>query len=64
MVPFQFIMSKRKAFKRLVFLFTLLSVLLAYLLIMPDISSLKKKTPSKTAFMKYQEKEWAKKGLG
>jgi monofunctional biosynthetic peptidoglycan transglycosylase len=29
---------------------------------MPDFSSLKRKTPHKTAFMKYREKEWAKKG--
>jgi monofunctional biosynthetic peptidoglycan transglycosylase len=31
---------------------------------MPDISSLKGKTPHKTAYMKYREKEWAKKGRG
>jgi monofunctional biosynthetic peptidoglycan transglycosylase len=58
----RFIMAKRKAFKPLFLLFTLLAVLFAYLLLMPDISSLKKKTPTKTAFMKYREKEWAKKG--
>ena len=55
-------MAKRKAFKRLVFLFIILAVPLAYFLVMPDISSLKKKTPAKTAFMKYREKEWSKKG--
>lgn len=60
-------MAKKRGFKRLVFLFILLILLavpLAYFLVMPDISSLKKKNPHKTAFMKYREKEWAKKGRG
>jgi len=57
-------MAKTKGVKWLVFLLILLAVPLAYLLIMPDISSLKRKSPHKTAFMKYREKEWAKKGQG
>jgi monofunctional biosynthetic peptidoglycan transglycosylase len=57
-------MAKKRGFKRLAFLFILLAVPLAYFLVMPDISSLKKKNPHKTAFMKYREKEWAKKGRG
>ena len=55
-------MAKKRGLKRLVFLFILLAVPLAYFLIMPDFSSLKKQTPQKTAFMKYREKEWARKG--
>ena len=35
---------------------------LAYLVLMPDISQLKKKNPPKTAFMEYREKEWKEKG--
>ena len=60
-------MAKKRGVKRLVFLFILLILLavpLAYLLVMPDISSLKRKTPHKTSFMKYREKEWAEKRRG
>jgi monofunctional biosynthetic peptidoglycan transglycosylase len=35
---------------------------LAYLILMPDISQLKKKNPPKTAFMEYREREWKEKG--
>ena len=35
---------------------------LVYLVLMPDISSLKKKNPGQTAFMEYREKEWKEKG--
>jgi monofunctional biosynthetic peptidoglycan transglycosylase len=35
---------------------------LAYLILMPDISRLKKENPAKTAFMEYREKEWKEKG--
>lgn len=33
-----------------------------YLLLMPDISNLKKKNPKKTAFVEYREKQWKEKG--
>ena len=36
--------------------------LLLYFILMPDISRLKKENPQKTAYMKYREKESAKKG--
>ncbi len=35
---------------------------LAYLLAMPDISILRRKNPAKTAYMKYREMEWQRKG--
>jgi monofunctional biosynthetic peptidoglycan transglycosylase len=56
-------MGKRLLFK-IWMLFLLLPVILAlaYLVLMPDISQLKKKNPPKTAFMEYQDKEWKEKG--
>ncbi len=55
-------MGKGRSFKIWV-LFLLLPAIftLAYLSLMPDISQLKKKNPSKTAFMEYREKEWKEK---
>jgi len=55
-------MAKKRRVRWLVFLFILLAVPLGYWLVMPDISSLKRETPHKTAFMKHREKEWAEKG--
>ena len=45
-------------------LFLLLPAILtlAYLALVPDISQLKKRNPSKTAFIEYREKEWKGKG--
>jgi monofunctional biosynthetic peptidoglycan transglycosylase len=43
------------------FLLLLLPFLL-YLLIIPDVSKLRKENPKKTAFMEYREKEWKEKG--
>jgi monofunctional biosynthetic peptidoglycan transglycosylase len=44
-----------------VFLFVFLPVLL-YFVLLPDVSTLKREIPKKTAFMEYREKESAKKG--
>ena len=44
------------------FLFLPASFSLVYLALMPDIPSLKKKNPGRTAFMEYREKEWKEKG--
>ena len=35
---------------------------IAYYLIFPDVSKLKKDNPAKTSFMKYREREWQEKG--
>jgi monofunctional biosynthetic peptidoglycan transglycosylase len=48
-------------------LFTILLVIavaamMAYLMLVPDISGLKKKNPKKTALMEYRYEEWKKKG--
>ncbi len=50
--------------KRFVFPFALLIVVfsLAYVVLMPDVSLLKKENPGKTSFMKYRERECEKKG--
>ena len=50
-------MGKGRFSKIWVFFLLLLVILsLAYLALMPDIASLKKKDPGKTAFMEYREK--------
>ena len=36
-------------------------LLVGYFLFIPDVSRLQKENPSRTAFMEYREKEWAKK---
>ena len=36
--------------------------LILYLLLVPDVSRLKKENPKKTAFMEYREREWKKEG--
>lgn len=49
--------------KRLVFIILFLALLpVIYLLFIPDISTLKKENPKKTAFMEYREREWKEKG--
>ena len=49
--------------KRLVFIILFLALLpIIYLLFIPDISTLKKENPKKTAFMEYREREWKEKG--
>jgi monofunctional biosynthetic peptidoglycan transglycosylase len=41
----------------------LLTADIAVNFVYPNVSSLKKEDPSKTAFMEYREKEWARKGI-
>jgi monofunctional biosynthetic peptidoglycan transglycosylase len=55
-------MGKGRLFKIWVLLLLFATFVLAYLLLVPDISQLKKKNPPKTAFMEYREKEWKEKG--
>src|SRR4030066_1308381 len=60
------ISMKRKKKSRLERAILLLSVLLmlfiAFQFVYPDVSELKTKTPKKTAFMSYREKEWKREG--
>lgn len=55
--------KKKSFFKRLIYL-TLIALagFIAFQLIYPDISKLKKENPKKTAMMKYREDEWQRKG--
>jgi monofunctional biosynthetic peptidoglycan transglycosylase len=46
----------------LIFFLPVLIGLITYLLLVPDISQLKKKNPPKTSFMKYRENEWKREG--
>ena len=39
-----------------------IAAIIAYLMLVPDISGLKKKNPKKTALMEYRYEEWKKKG--
>ena len=57
-------MAWRRFPKKWIFLLLLVGLAgtLAYLALMPNIAILKKKNPSKTAFMEYREKEWKEKG--
>jgi len=56
---------KKKSLKWIFLGFLLLLIpFLLYLLIIPDVSKLKKENPRKTAFMEYREKEWKEKGRG
>lgn len=43
-------------------LIALMLLSIAYYLIFPDVSKLKKNNPAKTSFMKYREREWQEKG--
>jgi len=50
---------KKSCLKRAILLLSLLLLLfIAFQFVYPDVSDLKKKTPAKTAFMSYREKEW------
>jgi monofunctional biosynthetic peptidoglycan transglycosylase len=53
-----------KYIKRLLFISILIAVSLplAYFLLMPDISKLRRENPGKTSFMEYREREWKEKG--
>ncbi|MGQ9570881.1 MAG: monofunctional biosynthetic peptidoglycan transglycosylase [Thermodesulfovibrionales bacterium] len=44
------------------FFFILTCLIILHLIIVPDVSRLKKENPKKTAMMEYREKEWQKKG--
>jgi monofunctional biosynthetic peptidoglycan transglycosylase len=56
-------MAKKRVSKFWLFLFLpVVFCSVAYFLLLPDISQLKKKNPGKTAFMEYREREWKKKG--
>jgi len=55
----------RKPFlKRFILIIVAVSALIttAYLIFIPDVSSIKKKNPKKTALMKYRQDEWKKRG--
>ncbi|OIP66514.1 MAG: monofunctional biosynthetic peptidoglycan transglycosylase [Nitrospirae bacterium CG2_30_53_67] len=53
-------MAKKKSFIKRFILFLVLALfgLTAFQFVYPDVSSLAKENPGKTAFMKYREKEW------
>ena len=54
---------KKGNITKIIFLLVLsFLIFIAYNLIFPDISSLKKKNPGKTSFMKYREAGWGRKG--
>ncbi len=57
-------MLRGKSFKRIAFLLVILIVFLPliYMLIIPDVSKLKKENPKKTSFMEYREEEWRRQG--
>lgn len=57
-------MKQKKWFNKVFFttVASCLFVILAYSLLMPDVSKLRKENPGKTSFMKYREKEWERKG--
>lgn len=57
-------MIQRFFLKRLFLLLFIVSVgvIILYLILVPDISRLKKESPKKTSFMEYREKEWQRKG--
>jgi monofunctional biosynthetic peptidoglycan transglycosylase len=54
-------MEKKSLFKKIIFL-SFLGILLfvAFHFFYPDVSTLRKNNPKKTAFMEYREKEWMK----
>ena len=56
-------MGKSRRSKVYVFAFLLVCILfLLYFFTVPDVSKLRKENPAKTAYMKYREMEWKKKG--
>jgi monofunctional biosynthetic peptidoglycan transglycosylase len=56
--------KKRRSFLKYMILLSLISLagFVAFQFVYPDISSLKKKDPKKTAMMEYRETEWKKEG--
>ncbi len=54
----------KRPFSRIWIFFLLLPAFFAlvYLILMPDISRLKKENPAKSAFMEYRERQWKEKG--
>lgn len=57
-------MARKSRNKKRLFLFVSLSlgVLALYLLLVPNVSRLKKENPQKTSFMEYRENEWKREG--
>lgn len=57
-------MPKKKSIKQklLVLVILLFAAPFLYSLFFPDVSSLKKENPGKTAFMEYREREWKREG--
>lgn len=57
-------MTPRFSLKRLLTILLVIAIaaIMAYLMLVPDISGLKKKNPKKTALMEYRYEEWKKKG--
>jgi monofunctional biosynthetic peptidoglycan transglycosylase len=57
-------LARKSRHKRLLFFFSLFLIagLALYLFFVPDVSTLKKKNPSKTSFMEYREDEWRRDG--
>ena len=53
---------REKHFRKLLFLSWAILLPLIYFLAMPDLSKLRSENPQKTSYMKYQEREWKKKG--
>jgi monofunctional biosynthetic peptidoglycan transglycosylase len=56
--------TPRFSLKRLLTILLVIAIaaIMAYLMLVPDISGLKKKNPKKTALMEYRYEEWKKKG--
>jgi monofunctional biosynthetic peptidoglycan transglycosylase len=48
--------------KLLILVLLLIAAVAGFSIVYPDVSSLQKENPKKTAFMKYREEEWAKEG--
>jgi len=55
---------QRISLKQLLFFLIAISagLIILYLLLVPDVSRLKKENPKKTSFIEYREKEWQRKG--
>ncbi|MDI6801873.1 MAG: monofunctional biosynthetic peptidoglycan transglycosylase [Thermodesulfovibrionales bacterium] len=48
--------------KLFIIVFTVFALIIAYYLIFPNVSKLKRENPKKTSFMEYREREWKKTG--
>ncbi|MBI4698872.1 MAG: monofunctional biosynthetic peptidoglycan transglycosylase [Nitrospirae bacterium] len=57
-------MKKKRSLTKKIFLFSFITLagFLAFQFIYPDVSSLKKNNPDKTALMEYREDEWQREG--